>query len=83
MWQQQLLWYSEMQLHDPDQPPLQAIENHRDRAWQISTGKSLIQLGCSGNYVKLMNFEMEVMNILETSVYELTDEEKVPVIKNS
>ena len=33
-------------------------------------------------YVELMNYEMEVTNILETKVYELTDEEKVPVIKH-
>ena len=28
-----------------------------------------------------MRFEMEVMNILETRAYELTDEENVPVTK--
>ena len=33
-------------------------------------------------YVKLMNFEMKVMNILETRVYEITDEEKVPLIEH-
>ena len=33
-------------------------------------------------YVKLMNFEMEVTNILETKAYKLIDEEKVPVIRN-
>ena len=31
-------------------------------------------------YVELLNFDMEVMSILETRVYELTDEEKVSVI---
>ena len=29
-----------------------------------------------------MNFEMEVMNILEMRHFELTDEEKIPIIKN-
>ena len=33
-------------------------------------------------YVERLNFEREVIIILETRVYELTDEEKVPVIKN-
>ena len=31
---------------------------------------------------KLLNFEMEVMNILHTKAYELSAEEEVPVIKN-
>ena len=33
-------------------------------------------------YVELLNFEMEVMNILEKKAYEITDEDKVPAIKN-
>ena len=33
-------------------------------------------------YVELMNFQMEVTNILETRAIELTDKEKVPVIKD-
>ena len=33
-------------------------------------------------YVKLLSFEMEAMNILQTTTYKLTDEEKVLVIKN-
>ena len=33
-------------------------------------------------YIELHNFDMEVMNILGMNAYELTDEEKIPVIKN-
>ena len=33
-------------------------------------------------YVELLNFEMEVTNILKAKAYELTDEEKVLVMKN-
>ena len=32
-------------------------------------------------YVELMNFKIEVLNILETKAYELSEEKKVPVIK--
>ena len=32
-------------------------------------------------YFELMKFEMEVTNILETKAYEVTEEERVPVIK--
>ena len=35
-----------------------------------------------GWYVKLSNFQLEVMNILETRACELNDEETIPVIKN-
>ena len=35
-----------------------------------------------GMYVKLLNFKLEVTNILENSAYEISDEEKVPVTKN-
>ena len=37
--------------------------------------------GYQDRYTELMNFKM-VTNILETKVYEITEEEKVPVIKN-
>ena len=32
-------------------------------------------------YFELMNFDMELFNILQSNVYELSEEEKVPVIK--
>ena len=33
-------------------------------------------------YVELFNSEMKVTNILLTKTYEVTEEEKVPIIKN-
>ena len=33
-------------------------------------------------YTELLNFEMEVMTILEKKIYELADDKQVPVIKN-
>ena len=33
-------------------------------------------------YVELLNFEMEVANILQPKAYDLNDEEKVSIIKN-
>ena len=36
----------------------------------------------SDRYVELLNFEMEVANVHQAKVYDLYDEEKVPVIKN-
>ena len=50
--------------------------------WQKSPRKAFIQLECPGQVYRILNFEMEVMNILETKTYKLIDEEKVPVIKN-
>ena len=44
--------------------------------------KPAFNWGAQDRYIELMNFEMEVSNILETKVYELSEEEKVPVIKN-
>ena len=33
-------------------------------------------------YVKLLNFQLEVTSIYETRAYEVSDEERIPVIKN-
>ena len=33
-------------------------------------------------YVELFNFEIEVANVLQEKVYDLSDEENVPIIKN-
>ena len=59
-----------MQMQDPDQPQWQAIESHRDKGMADQYLKTIIQLDAQGRYVKLMNFEMEVTNILETRVFE-------------
>ena len=34
------------------------------------------------SYVRLLNFQLEVMNILETKAYEINNEERILVIKN-
>ena len=41
-----------------------------------------MHLDAQGRHIKLLNFEMKVMKILEAKAYEITDEEKIPVIKN-
>ena len=38
--------------------------------------------GTQDGYVELVNFKMKVSSILETKVYELSEEKNVPVIKN-
>ena len=43
--------------------------------------KPLFNWDAKDRYVELVTFDMEVMSILQTRAYELTDEEKVPVIK--
>ena len=42
----------------------------------------LFNWNAQDRYVKLMNFEVEVTNILKMKAYQLTNEEKVPVIRN-
>ena len=49
-------------------------------AWWTSP-KKLYNWNAQERYVELLNFEMKVMNILETKAYLLINEEKVPVIK--
>ena len=44
--------------------------------------KPAFNWGTHDRYVEFMNFEMEVKNILETKVYELTEDEKILMIKN-
>ena len=53
---------------------------------QLHTGPILVKPAFNWDtqdmYMKLMNFKMEVLNILETKACKLYEEEKVPVIKN-
>ena len=44
--------------------------------------KQAFNWGKQDRYVEPMNFKMEVSNILECKAYALSEEEKVPVIKN-
>ena len=37
---------------------------------------------CWTGYVKVLNFQLEVMNILETRAYDIYDEEKILGIRN-
>ena len=45
-------------------------------------GKPKFSWNTPGRYVELLNFQYEVMTILETRVYKINDEERRPVIKN-
>ena len=47
-----------------------------------STYKLTFNWGAQDRYIELMNCEVEVSNNLETKAYELSEEEKAPVIKN-
>ena len=57
-------------------------EAQRKRHVGPALEKPLFNWIAQDRYVELLNCEKKVTNILETKVYELTDEEKVPVIKN-
>ena len=56
-------------------------EPQRQRHSRSVLEKPLFNWNAQGRYVKLINFEMEVTDILEMKRQELTYEEKVPVIK--
>ena len=62
------------------------MANSGESQWQRQGRPDLEKPSFNGNvhdrYVKLLNFEMVVMNILETKVYELNDEEKVQIRRN-
>ena len=76
-----------MALRDTEAEPQPSIVmSHREPHKQRHTGPILIKLvftwGTQDRYVKLLNFEMEVMNMLDTKVCKLHEEEKASVIKN-
>ena len=60
--------------------------NHTEPHRHRHSGQALIKLAfnCSmkDRYTYLRNFEMEVINVLETKAYVLLEEERVPVLKN-
>ena len=62
------------------------MASHRQPQKKEHSGPELIKLayiwGTQDRYIKLMNFKMEVSNILETKVYEISEEEKILMIKN-
>ena len=71
-----------MQMQDPDQSPQHDIGSHRDRSMLFPYWKKpSFNCDAQERYVEVMNFEIEIMNILETRAYELVDEEKVLELK--
>ena len=44
--------------------------------------KPAFSWGVQDKHVKLMNFNIEMSNIQQTKVYEISEEKNVPVIKN-
>ena len=48
----------------------------------LTLEKPLLNSNVQDRYDELLNFEMEVTNILETKAYKFTHEEKITVIKN-
>ena len=57
-------------------------QNQRQRYGGLILEKPRFNCDMPDRYVKLLNFELEVTNILEIRAYRISDEEKVPVIKN-
>ena len=58
------------------------VRNSNAKEWSAGIGKPIFNLDASDMYVKLLNFQLEVMNILETRAYDINDEERILVIKN-
>ena len=42
----------------------------------------VFNLKVPNRYVKLLSFEMEAANVLQTEVYDISEERKVPILKN-
>ena len=56
-------------------------ETCRQRHGRPTLKKLSLNWNAPDRYIELLNFEMEIMNKLQTKTYELTEEEKVPIIK--
>ena len=54
-------------------------EAHRPRHGRPALRQPTFNWKAPDKYAELLNFEMEVLNILYTRAYELNDEEKVPI----
>ena len=57
-------------------------ELHRKRHAGPALNQPSFDRKVPDRYVTMLNFEMEVANMLQTKAYYLNDEEKVPNIKN-
>ena len=56
-------------------------EVHRQRHGSPALKQLLLNWNATEKYVELLNFEMEVTNILQMKACELNEEGKVPIIK--
>ena len=45
-------------------------------------GQLVLNWKAPDRYVELLNFEMEIANVLQAELYDLSEEGKVPIIKN-
>ena len=61
---------------------LNQCENHRQRNEGLELEKLRFNRDEPDRYVELLNFQLEVMNILETRAHKINDEERIPAIKN-
>ena len=57
-------------------------ESQRKRHDRLALEKPLFNWNAQDRYVDILNFEVKVKNILEIKAYKLSEEEKVPTIKN-
>ena len=60
----------------PDEP-------HRPRQAGSTVSQSAFDWNMPDRYVKLLNFKIEVANILQMKSHDLNDEEKMPIIKKT
>ena len=56
--------------------------NQRQRNGGLVLEKLRFNWDMPDRYVELLNFQLEVMNILETRAYEINNEERMPVIRD-
>ena len=58
------------------------LENQRQRNRGFVLMKPIFNRHTPDRYVKLLNFQLEVINILQTRKYGINEEERIPVTKN-
>ena len=63
-------------------PTASPREAQRQRHGALDLEEPSVHWNAQHRNMELLNFKMEAMSSLETKAYELTDKEKVPVIKN-
>ena len=57
-------------------------ETQRQRNEGLVLGKPWFNWDMPDRFVKLLNFQLKMTNILEIRAYEINDEDRIPVIKN-